>query len=109
MVILYVNMMAIKNQWWASNTSEYFTDSLKAVQFASANDGAKQFVYTAKDGKNYFGVACKQIPYYAEGILGQFIYIDPRKNIVVLRLGHYWKHPKLNEVRFIKQVATMID
>lgn len=98
-----------KNQWWAGSTSEYFTDSLKALQFAMANEGAKQYIYTTKDGKKYFGVACTQIPYYAEGILGQFIYVDPRKNIVVVRLGHYWKHPKLNEERFIKQVISMVN
>lgn len=98
-----------KNQWWAGNTAEYFTDSLKAVQFALANEGSKQFMYTTKDGKKYFGVAAKNIPYYAEGILGQFIYVEPRKNLVVVRLGHYWKHPKFNEERFIKQVGNMID
>lgn len=98
-----------KNQWWAGSTSEYFTDSLKAVQFALANEVAKLFVYTAKDGKKYFGVSCKQIPYYAEGILGQFVYVDPRKNVVVVRLGHYWKHPKFNEERFIRQVVSFIQ
>lgn len=41
--------------------------------------------------------------FYAAGILGQYIFVDPHKNLVVVRLGE--KTSKINWVRFIAQVT----
>lgn len=98
-----------KNQWWAGSTAEYFTDSLKAVAYSKANQCPRVFVYITKENKKYFGVSCEQIPYYAQGILGQFVYVDPKKNLVVVRLGHYWKHPKWSEERVIREAVNRVQ
>lgn len=97
-----------KNQWWSGERSEFFGDSLAAVKFAQQTGNSKLFVYIDKQKRKYFGVSCNDIPYFAEGILGQFIYVDPRKNLVVVRLGHYWKHPKWGEEGFIRHVANRV-
>ncbi|PRD48148.1 serine hydrolase domain-containing protein [Sphingobacterium haloxyli] len=41
--------------------------------------------------------------FYAQGILGQYIFVDPDKNLIIVRLGE--KTSKVNWVRFIAQVA----
>ncbi len=94
-----------KNQWWGGDRAEYFKDSLKAVEYAMANNCRRLFSYTTKkDNIKYFGVSCNNTPYYAEGILDQFVFVDPLKNVVIVRLGHYWKHPQTNSENFIYQV-----
>jgi hypothetical protein len=35
-------------------------------------------------------------PYYAEGILGQFLYVNPRTQTIIVRMGHYWKNKRYN-------------
>lgn len=41
--------------------------------------------------------------FYATGILGQYIFVDPHKNLIIVRLGE--KTSKVNWVRFITQVT----
>lgn len=80
-----------RNQWWGVDDYKYFTDSLQALDYKSSHQPASMHSYIArKDGKKYFSVAQASSRYYAEGILGQFIYVNPDKNLVIVRLGHYW-------------------
>jgi CubicO group peptidase (beta-lactamase class C family) len=43
--------------------------------------------------------------YYAEGILGQFLYINPDKNMIIVRLGH--KEGDVSWTQFFQQVASL--
>jgi len=97
-----------KNQWWGGNRNEYFTDSLKAADFAYRN-GAKMFLYTPKNStQKYYGVALSNSPYYAEGILGQFIFVNPANHVVIVRLGHYWKNKSFGIENFLHRVARSL-
>jgi len=42
--------------------------------------------------------------FYAQGILGQYIFVDPHKNLIIVRLGE--KTSKVNWPRLIAQVAN---
>lgn len=47
--------------------------------------------------------------YEAQGILGQYIYVDPSKNVVVVRLGHRWNHPQQKYIgRFINYLDAQL-
>jgi len=47
--------------------------------------------------------------YEAQGILGQYIYVNPSKNIVVVRLGHRWNHPQQKYIgRFISYLDAQL-
>lgn len=98
-----------KNQWWGGNRNEYFPDSAQAANFASRNSGSKMFVYTPKNStQKYFGVNLGITPYYAEGILGQFIFVSPVNHVVIVRLGHYWKNKSFGIENFLHRVARSL-
>lgn len=97
-----------KNQWWGGNSAEYFTDSLQAVTYAAKNNCTNVFAYTAKNGVRYYGARCASAPYLAEGILGQYVFVHPAKRLIIVRLGHYWKHPGFNAESFIYQAARQL-
>ncbi|NCI45374.1 serine hydrolase domain-containing protein [Sediminibacterium soli] len=95
-----------KNQWWGGQRSEYFTDSAEAAVFAQKHSSARIFTYTPKNsGTPYFGVRKNNAPYYAEGILGQFVFVEPEKNLVIVRLGHYWNNHSFKTESFLHRVA----
>ncbi len=97
-----------KNQIWGGNPNKYFTDSLEAMAYYAKTPNTKPFVQMYKD-KKYFGVYHTNAPYYANGILEQYIYINPINNTIIVRLGHYWNHKKYNSTRFIEAANTLIN
>lgn len=97
-----------KNQWWAAPPQTYFLDSLEADAYHKKTPLTKTFVTTYKD-KKYFGVYHQKAAYYAEGILEQFIYINPRTNVIIVRLGHYWNHKKYNALNFIGVTNSLLN
>jgi CubicO group peptidase (beta-lactamase class C family) len=80
-----------RNQFWGVTDYSYHTDSLEAV--GKSNGGIVKS-YKAKNGNRYFYFKKGSSRFYAEGILGQFVYVVPEKNIVIVRLGYSWSHPK---------------
>jgi CubicO group peptidase (beta-lactamase class C family) len=47
--------------------------------------------------------------FQAQGILGQIVYINPAKKVVIVRLGHYWKSPRYRYVqRFISSLGNAL-
>jgi CubicO group peptidase (beta-lactamase class C family) len=82
------------NQWWANNRYKTFADSASAVSYLQKeqiNSSVRTFS-TNKGVKQYY-ITLPNIAYYAEGILGQFVYVVPGKNLILVRLGHNWQHP----------------
>ncbi|MGB0934236.1 MAG: serine hydrolase domain-containing protein [Lishizhenia sp.] len=66
--------LTYQNQWWFVNKKPLAKDSLK-----------QRVLYT-----NKIGELVEIIPpqaYMAQGILGQYIYIDPEKELIIVRLG----------------------
>lgn len=75
------NDFLYSNQWWHTRNSSSVKDTLKIKgPYAIKN-------YTDKNGINRQYVIYPSGHYHAEGILGQFIYVAPEKNIIFVRLG----------------------
>ena len=96
-----------KNQLWGVSRYINFSDSLKARAYVNMhkNTGGVRS-YTNKEGKKAFYVPYQSSEFYAQGILGEFVYVHPEKNLVIVRLGHFWKHKTISDpLSFIKLLA----
>ncbi len=92
-----------KNQWWSNEYSISFRDSLQALNYIRKTPHCEPniFVYNRKEDKErgikaariYYVYYLKEA-YHAEGLLGQYIYVHPKKNLIIVRTGHYWQHKK---------------
>ncbi|UYZ64451.1 serine hydrolase domain-containing protein [Hymenobacter weizhouensis] len=70
-------------QWWHTRRFERQTDTTRRGMFRPVNFGQPK-----KPGAAPMQVVVRPGPdFYAEGILGQFIYVFPKKDILVVRLG----------------------
>jgi CubicO group peptidase (beta-lactamase class C family) len=76
-----------KNQWWMYRKFANFSDSLAAETERLKTNGT---VFKSEKGK-YIVVPDKMKAYIAKGILGQYIYVNPETNVVIVRLGKFWK------------------
>ena len=102
------NYDGYKNQWWGKRNYFNYTDSIVAqnkyagLKQINSNSIFKSFL-NKKNSKIYQIITPSTI-FFAEGILGQFVYICPDKNLIIVRLGQNWKSPKfylegmLNEI-----------
>jgi CubicO group peptidase (beta-lactamase class C family) len=88
-----------KNQWWSGWSRNFFRDSSEAAAFAAKNLFKPLLSANTrnKDGVKYYQVMYRDA-FHADGILGQMVYVNPAKNLVIVRLGHYWKHHDFNDV-----------
>jgi CubicO group peptidase (beta-lactamase class C family) len=92
------------NQWWASGRYKVFADSAKAVAYLRAqpfNSAVKS--YTMRDGTKQYFITLPDIAYFAEGILEQFVYVVPSKKLILVRLGHNWRHPSFGHAESFLQ------
>jgi CubicO group peptidase (beta-lactamase class C family) len=76
-----------KNQWWMNRRFKQFNDSIAAESERLKVNGS---VFKSEN-KQYVVVPNKMKAYIAKGILGQYIYINPETNVVIVRLGKFWK------------------
>lgn len=94
------NELLYSYQWWHNRKYEIITDSTllpKAyMTYNSKDKEGKEFEVLIKDSEDF----------YAEGVLGQFIYIHPEKNIIIVRLGK--KYGTNTWHRIFKQIANNI-
>lgn len=99
-----------RNQFWGSDSYKEFADSLSAVAAAPAitpsNGGVKS--YTTKEGVRKFYVTYTASSFYALGILGQYIYINPANNTVIVRMGHFWNKQGISLYNFVKGVSEKL-
>ncbi len=86
-----------KNQWWSSLNYTYFQDSLVAVSFKNKTP----FAASLKKSSKGYRVGYRTAAFSAEGILNQYIYINPENKVVIVRLGRFWQHPNLRAEQFI--------
>ena len=74
------NYFLYSNQWWHTRTFHPAEDTMKLKK--------PWMLYYAEDkGQKKPYVFCPSGDYFAEGHLGQFIYVAPEKNLIFVRLG----------------------
>jgi CubicO group peptidase (beta-lactamase class C family) len=104
-----------KNQWWSNEYSYSFKDSLEALSFLKKTPHCEStiYVYNRKENKEK-GITAKKSflvyylkpMYHAEGLLGQYIYVYPKKNLIIVRTGHNWSHRKFSAAdHFIYEIG----
>lgn len=98
-----------KNQWWAVQPYIYFTDSLKAVDFITSTPKTSYHKKVDYKGQTYFVAKDELAPYYAQGILEQFVYVNPRTNTIIVRLGHYWNHKRYSTMDVISMANRVAN
>lgn len=91
------NSFLYSNQWWHTRETKAFIDS--------ANLKPPYIVYSVK---NKVGNMAKYVTrpsgdYFANGLLGQYIYVYPEKNLIIVRLGK--KEGKINWPQLFRNIA----
>ena len=98
-----------KNQIWGVNRYATFADSSQAVKYKNENNQVKCNIrsFINKDHQKNFFVTYASPEFYAQGILGEFVYVHPSKNLILVRLGHSWKNKSFSDpLTFLKALAS---
>ena len=85
-------------QWWHNADWKRLSDTSSIVHSASE----RVFTYTNKKGKTSKYLIKPENDFYADGLLGQFIYVYPEKNIIIVRSG---KQAKVNWPKIFNNIA----
>ena len=93
-----------KNQWWNRAAYHTFSDSLEAVAFKNAIPQQS----TIRKVQERYRVSYRAVYFGAIGFMNQLIYIQPEKNIIVVRLGLRWSHPDRNAIQFIHNLVEKL-
>jgi CubicO group peptidase (beta-lactamase class C family) len=101
------NYDGYKNQWWGVSNSTYTINKNEADIIASKHNSSRVSIYKKDSIRTTYKVKWQSDNYFAEGILGQFVYVCPSKNIIVVRLGHNWTHPKYYVTGLIEEAIKM--
>lgn len=72
-----LNGFRYKYQWWHRAKYQWVSDSLEVPEVHTRD--------TNREGREY--ISSHAGPFIAEGILGQYIYVNPEKNMIIVRLG----------------------
>lgn len=97
-----------KNHWWSSRNIKRFSDSMQAVQFARTQNTHWYIGKGVRNGRVYFSAYHNLPAVFAQGMLGQFVYINPVKKLIIVRMGHNWKHKDFYAQKFIENLAAQI-
>ncbi|MEM9929984.1 MAG: serine hydrolase [Bacteroidota bacterium] len=68
----------------------YFPDSLAAVAAAAEQSFAQSYALPSRRYPGSWYLETTAGAFYAQGILNQFIYVDPEKDLVIVRQGKKW-------------------
>lgn len=98
-----------KNHWWSSRVIRRFSDSIQAADFAASQNGNWYIGKGSRNGNIFYSAYSNLPAVFAQGMLGQFVYIHPQKNLIIVRMGHGWKHPGFYAQRFIENLAETIE
>ncbi|HEU4472043.1 MAG TPA: serine hydrolase [Flavisolibacter sp.] len=93
-----------KNQWWGNFNYSFIKDSAVSPEYLAALSARFQVTKVS----NAYRVASSSGAFHAQGILGQFVYINPANRVIIVRLGRYWSHPKWYAAGFIDAVGRQL-
>ena len=97
-----------KNQWWGRGTNIGFKDSSEASSFQNSHPGSSEpFVWRMQDS-NMYNARYYDGSFYAQGMLGQYVYVHPQKNLIIVRLGYNWSHPEFYAEGFIRDLLNKL-
>lgn len=77
-----------KNQLWAWSQNYFVTDTL-----LSQNPYCKKYILKNSDGEISYKYECYNGDYSMQGLYGQFVYVNPAKRLIIVRLGY--DHPQM--------------
>lgn len=99
-----------KNQWWGIRKYGSFEDTLAAVAFVTENKLAANIRRRPDPatGKSNFRVTYISDEYMAEGILGQYVYVNPGNKVIIVRTGHYWSNKNFYAAQLIFSAGRML-
>jgi hypothetical protein len=55
-----------------------------------------------------YRVAYRSSAFYAAGVLNQFVFVHPTKNVVIVRMGRSWGNSSLGPDAFLYWVAEQL-
>lgn len=90
-----------KNQWWSRTVYQTFDDSLDALTFKNQ---LPYFVSLRKIQDSY-RVNYRTNAFSAVGFLNQYIYVNPQKRIVIVRIGRRWSNSFGYSTQFIYKLG----
>ena len=90
-----------KNQWWSRTLSRSFLDSMSAVRFMQRTAYSTP-VRKLQDGT--YRVSYRTPAFTAIGFLNQYLYVNPKKKLLIVRIGRRWRH-QVFSTQFILQLG----
>lgn len=78
-----------KNQFWNQRITQAFRDSLRATR----SRRNKRHTKLISEQNSYY-LSFRTDAFSANGFMNQIVYIHPKKNIIIVRLGKLWPHTK---------------
>ena len=78
-----------KNQWWSNQNSIVLKDSVSAQKFVEMHpDIISKNQFRGKDSAIWTNVYYYEDGIHAQGLIGQYIYISPKKNSIIVLLSN---------------------
>lgn len=98
-----------KNQWWKDEKVRIFKDSAEAYRYYLANKNSKASLTKGKgnDSNIYWRVSHYNDGVYARGLLEQHIYINPKKNTVMVLLSNILNEDKPMKKGFYRRMNEL--
>jgi CubicO group peptidase (beta-lactamase class C family) len=93
-----------KNQWWGRYTYQYYNDSLQAFSYKQQTEYSSSVRYV----RGRYRVGYRSGAFSAQGIFNQVIYVNPANNVVIVRLGRFWRHPAVGAEQFIYSLGARL-
>ena len=93
-----------KNQWWSRMRYQNFDDTLRAVSFSDKNPNPAS-IDTIENSDRY---NFRTVAFSAIGFLNQYIYVNPKNKVVIVRIGKRWSTNFGVSTRFIYGLGNIL-
>jgi CubicO group peptidase (beta-lactamase class C family) len=93
-----------KNHWWSRQAFRSFPDSLQAAAYRSQT----RYPGNIRVVGSEYRVSYRTHGFMAIGFLNQGIYINPSKNLIIIRIGRRWRHPSVWSTQFLNNLGERL-